>query len=452
MTTEPETTTTELERLQQLLQGDDADVQEAIELLDLHPADQADLYEGLSDEDRQKMLALLSADEIAALLEHVDQELVRPLAEQMPRATLARVLDQTDNDVAADILRILAPSEMARTLSQMNTAAEVTPLLRHEDESAGGLMTRGYITLHRDMTASEAIAFLRATKPLAGEAYYLYVLDARNHLQGVVNLRQLIISEPDTHLQDIMETDVISVLEDTDQEEVANVMQHYRVRSLPVVNAEGVLTGVITGDDIIDVIQEEATEDMYYMAGLPSQDGLYAPVGVSARRRLPWLGVNLVTAFFAGAIVAMFEGTIEQAAALAVFMPVIAGQGGNAGIQTVTIVVRGIALGELEPGDGWRVLRKELTLGIVRGVLFGAIVGAIAFVWQGHWEWGAVVGGAMLANMILAGLLGTFIPIGLRAVKLDPAIASGVLLTSITDMLGFLFLLGLGALAIDQLA
>lgn len=450
MTTEQETTN-ELERLQQLLQGDETDMQAAIELLDLHPADQADLYEGLSDEDRPKMLVLLSAEGVAAMLQHLDEDLVRPLVDEMPRATLARVLDQTDNDLAADILRMLPPAEAARTLSQMITAPEVTPLLRHEDESAGGLMTRGYIALHPDMTASEAIAFLRATKPLAGEAYYLYVLDGRNHLQGVVNLRQLIISDPESHLTDIMEEDVISVLEDTDQEEVANMMQHYRVRSLPVIDADGVLRGVITGDDIIDVIQEEATEDMYYMAGLPGQDSLYASVGVSARRRIPWLIVNLVTAFMAGGIVAIFQGTITDAAALAVFMPVIAGQGGNAGIQTVTIVVRGIALGELEPGDGWRVLRKEFMLGLIRGVLFGVLVGVVALIWQGEWAWGAVVGGAMMANMIVAGLLGTLIPVVLRQLKLDPALASGVFLTTFTDMLGFLFLLGLGTIALSQL-
>ncbi|HUF53351.1 MAG TPA: magnesium transporter [Dehalococcoidia bacterium] len=450
MTTE-EQAATDLERLQLLLQGDEHDLRAAIELLDVHPADQSDLYEALGSEDRQKMLALLSAEGVAALLEHLDEELLRELVDDMPRATLARVLDQTDNDVAADILRMLPPAEAARTLSQMNTAPEVTPLLRHEDESAGGLMTRGYITLHPDMTASEAVAFLRATRPLASEAYYLYVLDARNHLQGVVNLRQLIIADPETHLQDIMETDVISVTEDTDQEEVANLMQHYRVRSLPVVDADGVLRGVITGDDIIDVIQEEATEDMYIMAGLPGQDSLYASVGVSARRRIPWLIVNLVTAFFAGAIVALFEGTIADAAALAVFMPVIAGQGGNAGIQTVTIVVRGIALGELEPGDGWRVLRKELALGVIRGVFFGVLVGAVALLWQGEWAWGAVVGGAMMANMIIAGLLGTLIPVTLRQLKLDPALGSGVFLTAFTDMLGFLFLLGLGTIALSEL-
>ena len=449
MTTEQDTTA-DLARLQELMQG--GDVQPAIDFLEgLHPADQADLFEALREDDQPKMLALLSGKGIAHLLSHLEGERRRLLVEGMPRATVARVLDSSDNDVAVDILRTMPPAEAMMTIEQMETAADVAPLLAHEDESAGGLMTRGYITLHGDMTAAEAIDYLRATKPAAEEAYYLYVIDAANHLQGVVNLRQLIVSDPETRLEEVMETEPIAVSAETDREEAANLLQHYRLRSLPVVDEEGELRGVITGDDIIDVIQEEATEDMYHMAGLPGDDSLHASLQLSARRRIPWLLVNLVTAFLAGGIVALFEGTIADAAALAVFMPVIAGQGGNAGIQTVTIVVRGIALGELESGDAWRVLRKEIALGVIRGVLFGLLVGAVAFGWQGEWAWGAVVGAAMLLNMILAGLLGTFIPITLRAVKLDPAIASGVLLTSFTDMLGFLFLLGFGALAIGRL-
>ena len=449
MTTEPDTTA-DLARLQELLQGDD--VQPAIDLLDgMHPADQADVFEALDEDDQPKMLALLSGEGIAHLLSHLEDEQRRSVVDEMPRATLARVLDASDYDIAVDILRAIPPAEAVMTLSQMRTAAEVTPLLGHADESAGGLMTRGYIAVHRDMTAGEAIDFLRATKPAAEEAYYLYVLDAANHLQGVVNLRQLIVSDPETRLEDVMEREPIAVAVETDQEEAANLMQHYRLRSLPVVDEEGVLSGVITSDDIIDVIQDEATEDMYYMAGLPGDDSLHAPLQVSARKRIPWLLVNLVTSFMAGGIVALFEGTIEKAAALAVFMPIIAAQSGNAGIQTVTIVVRGIALREMEADDAWRALRKEMALGVFRGVLFGVLVGGAAYLWQGEWAWGAVVGGAMLLNMVVAGLLGTLIPITLRALKLDPAIASGILLASITDILGFLMLLGFGALAISQL-
>jgi magnesium transporter len=449
MSTEQESAV-EPRRIEDLLNGDD--VNAAVEALAaMHPADQADLLQRLEEDHRETMLSLLSAEGLGDLLGHLDEELWKEVVEPMPRAALARVLDLTDNDIAADVLRLLPPAEAARTLSNMITTAEILPLMSHEDESAGGLMTRGYVALHRDMTVEEALNYLRAARPGAEEAYYLYVLDGQNRLQGIVNLRELIVSKPDTHIEEVMTTDVASVRPGLDQEEVARLLQHYRLRALPVVNEDGILEGIITADDVIDVIQEEATEDMYRIAGLPADETIFAPVMDSARRRIPWLLLNLLTAFLAGGMVAIFEGTIEKAAALAVFMPIIAGQGGNAGIQTITIVVRSMALGEIEPRDARRVLTKEVTLGLIRGVLFGVIVGVLAYAWKGEWGWGVVVGSAMLFNMIVAGLLGTTIPLGLRAIKADPAIAAGVFLTTFTDVLGFFFLLGLGTLLIDQL-
>lgn len=439
-----------LDRLRDLLHGDN--VAAAREILDdMHPADQADVFDALEEDERQTLLSLLDAEGVAHLLEHLDEDLRREVAEEMPRAALAQILDRTQNDIAVDILRELPPADAAHTLGQMTTAAEVMPLLQHADETAGGIMTSGYVTLHKDMTVEEALVFLRATKPPVGQAYYLYVLDGRNRLQGVVSLRELVVTDPMARIEEIMETDVASVAAADDQEEAARLLQHYRLRALPVVDAEGVLLGVITADDIIDVIQEEATEDMYRMAGLPGDESIYAPVAVSARKRIPWLVANLVTAFMAGGMVAIFEGTIAKAAALAVFMPIIAGQGGNAGIQTVTMVVRSIALGEVEPRDARTILVKELALGLIRGVFFGLIVGVIAFAWKGEWAWGVVVGAAMLLNMIVAGLMGTFIPLGMKALKLDPAVAAGVFLTTFTDVLGFLFLLGFATILIGQL-
>jgi magnesium transporter len=449
MTTEPEAAVED--RLRDLLHSDDVESARAA-LAELHPADQSDLFDRLDEDERQTMLALLDAESVGSLFEHMDEELRRETADAMPRGALAQILDRTEPDIAVDILREMAPAEAVRTLAQMNTAADIMPLLQHADETAGGIMTRGYITLHKDMTVEEALHFLRTTKPLAEEAYYLYVLDGRNRLRGVVSLRQLVVADPRARIADIMAADIASVAPDTDQEEAARLLQHYRLRSLPVVDPEtGVLSGVITADDIIDVIQEEATEDMFRITGLPGDESIFAPVMVSARKRIPWLVVNLVTAFSAGAVVALFEGTIEKAAALAVFMPIIAGQGGNAGIQTVTIVVRGIALGEIEGRDARAILIKEIALGMIKGVLLGVIVGVVAYIWKEEWAWGLVVGGAMLLNMLVAGLMGTFIPLGMRALKIDPAIASGIFLTMFTDVLGFLFLLGFATILIGQL-
>jgi|FLYL01.1.fsa_nt_gi magnesium transporter len=452
MTAEPEITTAveEAPDIRALLSGSDPDAAREA-LAQLHPADQADLYAELDEEGRHAMLSLLSAEQIAHLIEHLDEGLLKEVVEQMPRATLARVLDQTDNDIAADALRLLPPAEMARTLSNMRTAPEIIPLLGHEDESAGGIMTRGYVALHKDMTVEEALSFLRASRPLAEEAYYLYVLDGLNRLQGVVNLRQLVVSPPDTRIEEVMTTEIVSATPDMDQEEVAQLLQHYRLHAIPVIDADGKLQGIVTYDDVIDVIQEEATEDMFQMAGIQGDESIFAPVAVSARRRIPWLLVNLLTAFAAAGVVAAFEGTIERAATLAVFMPIIAGQGGNAGIQTITVVVRSLALGEVEPKDARQVLVKEAVLGVIRGVIFGAIVGGLALALKGDWSWGIVVGMAMLLNMIVAGLMGAIIPLALRAFRADPAIASGVFLTTATDMLGFFFLLGLASVMIDHL-
>jgi magnesium transporter len=439
-----------VERLQELLSADTVD--EAVEFLGaIHPADQADLFQRLDQETRETIMALLSADGAAQLLDHLEDEFRSDVVERIPRATLARVLDRMAHDVAVDIIRDLPQAEAAHVLSGMATAQEVTPLLGHADESAGGLMTRGYVALHRDMTSLEAMTFLRLRKPLAEEAYYLYVLDARNHLQGVVNLRELVVSDPKTPISDVMTTEVVTVTPETDQEEAARLSQHYRLRAIPVVDEDRVLRGIITSDDLVDVLTEEATEDMYRMVGLPADESVYASLGESTRKRVPWLFINLFAAFAAAAMVAVFEDTIAKAAALAVFMPVVAGQGGNAGIQTITIVVRGIALGEIELRDARRILGKEIAIGIVKGVTFGLVVGAVAWAWQGSYAWGVVVGLALMLNMLVAGSLGALIPLGFRSLRLDPAIASGIFLTAMTDVLGFLFLLGLATILIDQL-
>jgi magnesium transporter len=446
MTTEQEHAALET-RLRELLHG--SDVETARETLAAtHPADQADLFQELDGDERRTMLALLSAEGVADLLENLDEGLRDPVVAEMPRATLAKVLDLMETDEAVDILRDMSAAEAVLTISQMRGAAEIVPMLQHEDETAGGIMTRGYVALHRDMTVEEAIAFLRATRPAAEEAYYLFVLDGQNHLQGVVSLRGLIVSDPASNVGDIMAKEVVSVPPDEDQEVAARLLQRYRLRSLPVVDEDGVLQGIITSDDVIEVIQEEATEDMYRIAGLPAEESVYAPLTQSARRRIPWLLINLVAAMAAALVVAAFEGTIEQAAALAVFMPIVAGQGGNAGIQTITIVVRGMALGEIELQDARRVLAKEITIGLVKGLCIGTVVGAIALLWQGDWTWGLVVFAALALNMVVAGAVGSLIPLGLRGMRLDPAVASGIFLTMITDVAGFFFLLGLATVLI----
>jgi magnesium transporter len=436
--------------VEELLRG--GALEEALELVSsIHPADQAELFWELEPELRESFLALLSAEGLAHLLEYMDPDQQAVVVEKMPRASLARVLDRIDNDVAADILRTLPPAEGARVLSTMTTASEVAPLLKHADESAGGIMTRGFVALHGKMTAQNAINYLRLRKPNVEEAYYLYVLDAANRLQGVVSLRELVVAPADAPIEQIMIRDVIAVEPEADQEEVARTVQRYRLRALPVVDEQRHLLGIATMDDALNVASEEATEDMYSIIGLPAEESVYDPVNVSARRRLPWLLLNLVLAFVAAGVVSRFVDTIEQIAALAVFMPIVAGQGGNAGIQTITLVVREIALGEVELKDARRVLIKEVSVGLLKGIALGLVVGLIAWIWWNNAWLGLVVGLAVLLNLMVAGFWGAIIPLGLRWLRLDPAVASGVFLTGVTDVLGFFFLLGLATLLLSQL-
>ena len=449
MTTEQDSASVE-ERVRDLLHSDDVESAREV-LLAMHPADQADLFDSLDDEERQTMLSLLDADGVAALLEHMDEDVRKEVAEKTPRGALAQILDRMENDIAVDILHDMAPAEASLTLAHMRTAAEILPLMQHSDETAGGIMTRGYIALHKDMTAEEALAFLRATKPLAEEAYYLYVLDGQNHLQGIVSLRQLVVSEPQTRLEDVMVTDVVSVAPDTDQEEAARLLQRYRLRSLPVVDADGVLSGIITADDIIDVIQEEATEDMYRMAGVGVKEWVFSPLRESIIRRVPWLSFNMIWAFAGAAVISLFQGTLEKAAVVAVFMPMIAGQAGNAGIQTATIVVRSMALGEVKLNDITRVLAKEIALAATKGVIFGSALGLIAWLWKGNIYLGLIAGSALFLNMLIAGTAGVLIPMTLRRLGLDPATIAGVFDTMLTDLMGFLIYLGLATIFISQL-
>jgi magnesium transporter len=334
----------------------------------------------------------------------------------------------------------------------MRTAGEVAPLLGHPDNTAGGRMTTDFVALNKEWSVEEALTYLRRTKPAAEQVFYLYVVDGEHRLEGVVSLRQLVVAAPDERIGGLMTPDVMSVTASQDQEEVAREIQHYNFIALPVVDDARHLVGVVSVDDLMDVAEEEATEDMYRMVGLAEDESLLRPITRSVAPRLSWLLLNLLTAFAAAGMVATFEDTIQRAAVVAVFMPVIAGMGGNAGIQTITLMVRSIALRDVELGDVRYVLRRELAIGIINGVTVGLLVGVLAYAWKGNVALGVVAGLAMLLNMATAVTVGVLVPVTLKALRLDPALASGVLVTTFTDVLGFFFFLGLATLMIERIA
>jgi magnesium transporter len=416
-----------------------------------HPADLAQIFAELPDRERHATfnvlvekngkLAMEALSEIgpekgAELLALRSAEEIARLLQEIPSDDAAALIDHLPDELSAVVLELIRPKP--------GPGGGVSELLEYEEQTAGRLMNPNVFALAEELTAGEAITALQNARDVE-MVFYLYVVDERRHLVGVVSLRRLLLVSPDTPLKRIMTTDVYSARVDTDQEEVARQVASYNLLAIPVVDAENKLAGVITVDDVIDVIKDEATEDVFRLAGVSKDDGVLTPPLESLRRRLPWLLINLVTAFIAASVVGLFSGTINEVVALATFMPVVAGMGGNAATQTLAVIVRGIALGELTWGNARHALIKEGLVGLGNGLANG-VVGA-AGVWlftRGDWALGLILMAAMIINMFVAATAGTLIPLGLRALKVDPALASSVFITTFTDVFGFLSFLGLG--------
>ena len=418
-----------------------------------HPADLAQLFSELSEKDRQSVfsvlaerhsrLAMEALSELgpeagAALLAGRSAEEIVKLTQELPSDDAAAIIDYLPNELSAAVLELL---------QQKKPGGEVGELLEYAEQTAGRIMNPKVFALAEDMTAGESITAVQGSRDVE-VVFYLYVIDSRRHLVGVVSLRRLLLVAPDTPLKRIMTTDLISVRADMDQEEVARQVASYNLLAIPVVDEENKLVGVITVDDVIDVIKDEATEDVYRLAGVSGDDRVFSRPMESLRKRVPWLQVNLVTAFIAAAVVGLFENTIAKVTVLAMFMPVVAGMGGNAATQTLTVIVRGIALGELTWANTRQALLKEAAVGVGNGFACGIVAALVVWIWKGDPILGAIIGAAMVINMFVAAIAGTLIPLSLRAMKVDPALASSVFITTLTDVFGFLSFLGLATLFI----
>lgn len=427
---------------------------EAIHLLEqLHPADRAEAFSDLDGTTQEAILPKINVDVVADLLEELEDQEAATVAEFMTSSRLAGVLDEMEPDEAADVLGDLSPDIAARALSKMRAADEILPLLTYPDESAGGLMTTSYLALRRDTTAEEAIEMLRRLRPDAETPYYLYVEDNQSRLVGIVGLRDLVVASPRDEVGSFMDPEVTRVTTETDQEDVARIMARYDLAAVPVVNDMGVLKGVITHDDLVDVIEEEATEDIYRLANVSDPDlTVDSPLLQSIRRRLPWLYLSAATALFASWVISNFENTIAEVALLAVFQSVVAGLGGNTATQSLALIVRAIALGEIEAEEAWPTILKEAVTGFLQGAFVGLVVGLGVYLWKGNAVLGMLLGVALIGNMFVAGMVGALIPISLKALDLDPALASSVLVTTVTDSVGFGLFLGLATLFLPYLA
>jgi magnesium transporter len=356
----------------------------------------------------------------------------------------ADLVDQLPSDDAADIVAELAPEDREALLAEIADRTDVDRLLRYPEDTAGGLMTTDVIAVRGDATVAEAIDEIRRQSDEEDEPYHVYVVDDARRLRGVLSLARLVVAAPSRRVAEVMRPPPAVAPADLDQEEVARLMARYNVAALPVVDAAGTLLGRITFDDVIDVVEAELTEDLLKFGGVDPREDLTAPWTRAVRTRLPWVYANLITASLAGAVVYLFQDTITRVVLLAVWMPVIAGMGGNAGTQALAVTIRLLAVQEIRPRQAMEMVSKETLVGLVKGLAVGAVVGVVAWGQGGDPTLGMVVLLAMTGNMLLAGFVGAFVPIVLHRLGADPAIASSVFVTALTDVCGFLLLLGLG--------
>lgn len=419
----------------------------AIRFSRLLPRDQADILSILSVEHLAALIDRISLEALAEATEGLDAS---DVSQALPNGMLADLLDVISPHVAADVLRALPQDVADSALESMEAAAEVAPLMAYEDDGTVGLMTPEFIAIHETVTVSQAMSFIRTWAEEYGAANIsqVFLVDNDGVVTGTASLSQLVLARPFHDVSLIMNRDVISVATGTNQEEVARIMERHDIHRLPVVDDANRIVDMVVIDDIIDVFEHEATEDMFRMIGVDQGERALGPFWRSVRGRLPWLCVNLATAIAAGLVITLYQSTMIQAVALAAFLPVIAGQGGIAGTQTLTLIVRSIALGELATGNAKRLLLKEAGLGLIHGIVVGLLVAGIAFAWKGNPWLALVVGLAMTANMMVAGVSGVLVPLGLRALKIDPGLASAVAVTTATDVIGFLIYLGLATLMI----
>jgi magnesium transporter len=411
---------------------------------DFEPADLADVLAALDDRDRLTVVQALPPELSGqALVEMPEGSLAEDTLTALAPERAAEIVEELEDDDAADILGDLPRADQERILSTLEHRADVKRLLRYDQKTAGGRMTTHVVTVRDTATVAEALEDIRRQAETVSEFYQVFVLDREGRLVGVLPFKDLVISRPARKVREFMAPADVSVRPEADQEEVARLLGRYNLPSLPVVDDRGRLLGRITFDDVIDVVEDESTEDLLRFGGVSAGEALAATWREAVRSRLPWLYLNLLTAFLAGGVVYLFQGTVQRTVALAVWMPIIAGMGGNAGTQALAVTVRRLALGLIPTHLLLRVVGKEVAVGIVNGLAIGAAVWLVAVAMGDQGRLGLVVFLAMAGNQLVAGFAGGFIPVVLERYRIDPAIASSIFVTTFTDVCGFLLLLGL---------
>jgi len=403
-----------------------------------------------NDEERLQFIANIPGELLGDTLLELPEGMKEDLLAKLNTRDIEDALEHLDSDDAADILQSIKPEIADEVIKGLDPEDRrgIEPLMAYDETSAGGLMQAELFKVRDDWVAEKVLSVLRRWGQSIENLNYIYAVNQHDRLTGVIPLHALLFCEPDEEIWRIADADFPRVHAEEDQEEVARIFNKYDILALPVVDKQGVLVGRITADDIIDVVQEEATEDMYHLAALSNQDDLAEPIAITAWRRGIWLAFNLVTAILASVVIAQFSATLEQIVALAVLMPIVASMGGIAGTQTLTVMVRGIALGRITFKNAQRALFKEVGVSLVTGLSFAILVGLVARLWfpeHGN-TLGIIIACAILINLVVAGLAGALIPLTLQRLHIDPALASGTILTTVTDVIGFLAFLGLASI------
>ena len=414
----------------------------------MEPIDFAQMAEDFDDDTLKRVLSLLSDENRAKVFEEAEDDFRLRMAKLTDNKSLLNTFEHMQKDDIVDLLGDFPTGRRKEVLDLMKTDDRqiITKLLNYPEDSAGGIMTTAYLSLNENLTISQGLQKIREIAPRTEVIETIYVTDAQHRLTGSLDLRELLSTAKTETIRSIMDPGVIYVTPEVDQEEVAKKVSRYDLNSIPVVNAKKQLLGIITVDDVIDVIIEEHHEDMLQMAGVSSEERLNTSLGQSIRFRLPWLLVNLATAFLASFTVKMFESTINKVVALSAIMTIVSGMGGNAGTQTMSVLVRELSHNKITAAEAVKGFFKEILLGIIDGAVNGVVTGVAVYFIYGNFYLGVIVLVAMIGNMIVAGVFGFLVPLVLDKIHADPAVASSIFVTTATDVLGFFIFLGLATI------
>jgi magnesium transporter len=418
----------------------------------LHPSDIAAILEDVSPETRKKIIRLLPVETASEALVEMDEE-SRPeeLLMQLTPSQAAKIIEELDPDDAADLLAQIPLKDLRQIMARLEDedTKQIQQLMTYDEESAGGIMTPELLKVPDNFSKREAMDEVLRISDEMEDFYVIYVVDENDVLLGTVSINDLIRAKPWVKVRELIDEECVKVHVDTDQEEVARMISKYNLAAIPVVDSNGRLLGRITFDDVMDVLEEESTEDILRIAGVSEDEELRGSWRNAVKSRLPWLLVNLLTAFVAGLVISSFSDTIDKIVIIASFMPIVAGVAGNSATQALAVTIRRISTDRINARQNFRVVLKELIVGLVNGLMLGAITGIAAFLLGGNPMLGLVVFMAMVGNLLIGAFAGSAIPLFLHRMKVDPAVASSILMTALTDILGFTLLLGLATLILD---